>query len=467
MEPVIDKVKELAKSGQDFVDGLIQRRVNSSRRNPIEILKRLQREAFSDLMKLRERQEKVERLLSFYKTSKGSPFQEVKTHVKGEVDVLGGVLVMGDVNEEHNDALEIAGMGSGVSSRVTFETTIRQKDALVVEFVASHSGRGHNGDLSGSALTLDKVSYMANINDWFSIIAIPVGSRFRDLGNSLKSSNQVDSPADVISVKLSLIHAHKHVTIESSKTLSFLSYHICFISEGFLFLSQKHGLTDHSLAGPPLLNQQNDVAFGFAARESNVTASLVHSVSRIQRQPFCDGISHCTFGQIDYQFPGVKFSLMGLQQVHKSSGVKFNLGSLIAPIRLLKGRWTPETDGNRSAPLLMPKAHQNVSIGSIALKLESEVSESAKFGGWIEMSSSDPKHLQWGVNVFDDCEDEFGWGVNMSGVLQAQANRNPLQAESYVKLNLAKNCSLKPGIAYAVDGNTRIFGLMLRSNWSF
>ncbi|KAJ4828879.1 hypothetical protein Tsubulata_050146, partial [Turnera subulata] len=181
MEPVIDKVKELAKSGQDFVDGLIQRRVNSSRRNPIEILKRLQREAFSDLMKLRERQEKVERLLSFYKTSKGSPFQEVKTYVKGEVDVLGGVLVMGDVNEEHNDALEIAGMGSGVSSRVTFETTIRQKDALVAEFVASHSGRGHNGDLSGSALTLDKVSYMANINDWFSIIAIPVGSRFRDL----------------------------------------------------------------------------------------------------------------------------------------------------------------------------------------------------------------------------------------------------------------------------------------------
>lgn len=58
----------------------------------IDILKRLQREAFSEIMKLRDRQEKVERMIS----SKGGSFQETSsTHVRGEVDVLGAVLMMG------------------------------------------------------------------------------------------------------------------------------------------------------------------------------------------------------------------------------------------------------------------------------------------------------------------------------------------------------------------------------------
>jgi hypothetical protein len=38
MEPVasvVDKIKGVAKSGQDFVDGLLRRRENSSRRNPV------------------------------------------------------------------------------------------------------------------------------------------------------------------------------------------------------------------------------------------------------------------------------------------------------------------------------------------------------------------------------------------------------------------------------------------------
>ncbi|WRX31583.1 WD40 repeat - like 10 [Theobroma cacao] len=109
----------------------------SDGRIQIEILKRLQRESFSDLMKLRDRQDKVERLLSLYRTSKGNPFQESSTHLRGEVDLLGAVLLMSNVDEEHWDGVGRAGIRTGVGSRFRFETTVRDKDSVGVEFVAN------------------------------------------------------------------------------------------------------------------------------------------------------------------------------------------------------------------------------------------------------------------------------------------------------------------------------------------
>lgn len=155
----------------------------------IEILKRLQREAFSDLMKLRDRQDKVERVLSFYKSSKGSPFQEASTHIRGEIDVLGVLLMMIDINDQQNvDAIQRAGIRTGIDSRFTFETAIRQKDTLVTEFVATEKGQG---DVLGGPLSLSKILYAANVSDWFSMVAVPVGARCRDV--VVASSYQVQT----------------------------------------------------------------------------------------------------------------------------------------------------------------------------------------------------------------------------------------------------------------------------------
>ncbi|KAL9267322.1 hypothetical protein AKJ16_DCAP26365 [Drosera capensis] len=116
---VVEKVKSFVKSGEDFVTGLNRRRNKSSdSRNPIEILKRLQREAFSDLMKLRDRQEKVERVLTVYKTSKAGPFE-------------------GD--------RPIAGIRTGTVSWLVFGTTVRQKDSLEAEFATSLNRDGYGG----------------------------------------------------------------------------------------------------------------------------------------------------------------------------------------------------------------------------------------------------------------------------------------------------------------------------------
>lgn len=128
-------------------------------------------------MKLRDRQEKVERVLAFYKSSKGSPFQEANTHVRGEFDAVGALLMIGTIDESKRNAIERA-IRTGIDSRLTFETTLREKDTLVAEFVGSERGQMN---ILGSPLSLAKVLYAANISDWCSAVAIPVGGRCRDV----------------------------------------------------------------------------------------------------------------------------------------------------------------------------------------------------------------------------------------------------------------------------------------------
>ncbi|WCJ20595.1 SH3 domain-containing protein [Euphorbia peplus] len=335
----------------------------------IEILKRLQREAFSDQMKLRDKQDKLERVISYYRTSKGSPFQESSTRLRGDVDVLGAILLLGDVNQDYHDALCRAGIRTGVESKFTFETTVREKDTLFAEFGAGQNGVGYDSKGSGNALSLNKVSYMANVSDWLSLLAVPVGAQSRDFRTISNSSNQ------------------------------------------------RKGLTDLSFAGPPLLHQHNGSTVGLTVRKSNVIASVAQSLSGL-------GMQENSSNRIGQQHEDVE-------------------------------------------PLVERNALQSLATGSIALNLEFELDENTKIGGWVEMESSNSKQMRWAVNVFDDSEDEIGWGMCVSGMVEGSSNWSRLQAESYLKLNLGEKLSIKPGIAYAMDGNANTFALMLRSSWSF
>ncbi|MBA0693806.1 hypothetical protein Goari_004153 [Gossypium aridum] len=409
MNPIasgVDKIK-------GFVHDLVKGRDYSSRRNPIEILKRLQRESFSDLMKLRERQDKVERLLSFYKTSKENPFEGSNTLLKGEVDFLAAVLLMSMVDDEHWDGVGQAGIRSMVDSRFRFATTVGGKDTFGVEFMANQKRiENSNGDVYGTPLTLSKLFYKGSAGDWFSAIAIPFGAQFRDLNVTSASSLQVEK-----------------------------------------------GLTDLSF-GPPMLHQHNGGAIGVTVRRSNIIASLAQSFRGM-------GNEHCfsTFGQVVCQLPiRLKLSFLGLCRRPKLASRNFRLGALALPVGL--SRYLEDVDTvNEEA--FMPSDTNAPESGSVALMLESELDEYQRLGGWIEMKQTNPKILQWAVNLSDTSEDVFGWGVSVGGVVEGPRNWDHFQVESYVKLNLGKRCSLKPGIAYVVDGNSRTLALALRSNCSF
>ncbi|KAE9456919.1 hypothetical protein C3L33_11177, partial [Rhododendron williamsianum] len=422
MEPVasaVDKLKGFAKSTQDFANGVVSHWTgNPNRRNPIEILKRLQREAFSDLMKLRDRQDKVERILSFYKSSKGSPFQEASTHVRGEVDVLGALLFMDNDSQQNFSAIRRSGIRTGVHSRLTFETTIREKDTLVTEFVSNVTG---HDDVLGSPLSLAKVLYAANISDWFSVAAIPVGAHCRDVGISTNSPHQ------------------------------------------------KKALTNYSSLGPPLLNLCNGSAIGLMVRKSNIVASLAQFVSGLGMQPSSVGFTQCfsTFGQVVCQLSrSTKLSLLGIHQVPKFSSQEVRLGALAIPVGIFRRRNISEMTREASAPIIGAQTSENVPTGSIALMLESELDESTRIGGWFEMKRCNPRHLQWAVSIADTPDDEFGWGLSLGGLIQGPKSWDHFQVETFLNFNFGKRFSLQPALIYVMDGSTQFPSLMLRSNWS-
>ncbi|BAT77670.1 uncharacterized protein HKW66_Vig0094260 [Vigna angularis] len=404
MEAALEKFNAFTKSGQDFVDGVFRRR------NPIEILKRLQREAFSDIMKLRDRQEKVERILSFYQSSKEGPFQETSTHVRGHLDYLGSLLVLSDVNQQNIDAVDKCGIRTGVASRFIFETKIGEKCSGAVEFVATNATNGDRENCDERPLSLSKLSFTANVNDWFSFVAMPIGARGRDVAIASDSFDQV--------------------------------------GEGF---------TVFSYSGPPLLHLHNGTAIGITVRKSNVIASLTEHVTASQ-------IPHTssTFGQLLYQFSGgTKLSLLGLHHTPLSLKRLGNFDAFSFPIVLSK-----QNEVSEAATEVSSSTGIRTSGGSIALMAESKIDGFGKLGGWFEMNKLNPQSVQFGVNLSDDSQDSLGWGMSLSRFMENSENEAHFQAESYLRFNMGNKFCLKPGVVLGTDGKSKIAALMLRSNWS-
>ena len=131
-------------------------------------------------MKLRDRQEKLERVLAIHKTVKGSPFSETGTPTN-----MKGIFSVNSLFPFPN----VAGIRTGVESKFIFQTVTREKDTLIAEF----QGRQHNpsvdfteipnvSNFTAIPLSLSKVSYLANINHWLSFVAVPFGSQCHDFG---------------------------------------------------------------------------------------------------------------------------------------------------------------------------------------------------------------------------------------------------------------------------------------------
>ncbi|KAG7020436.1 hypothetical protein SDJN02_17120 [Cucurbita argyrosperma subsp. argyrosperma] len=424
MEPItfiVDKLKDFGTASHNFFDGLVRRRQQSSRRRPIEILKRLQRETFSDLMRLRDRQEKVEKVLSFNNTQRSSPLQENGTHVRGEVDILGALLLMSVIDNHSLETLRRAGISTGIHSRLTFETTVRENDSLVAEFVANQKAKVDFGVDSGSELTLSKVLYKASVRDWMSAIVAPIGARCRDVAI-------IASPS-----------------------------------------RREKGLTDISSFGPPLLDQPNGGAIGLTVRRSNVTASLAQFISTEEIQPSFGRIQHCfsTFGQLVCQFSrGTKLSLLGLLQAPKLCNQHIDLGALTISVGLGSRHESSETAATPDSCLLTA-SRKAISRGSMALLLESELDEVIRLGGWVEVRQSNPNDVQWAVSMSDNnSEEALGWGMNLGGIHGGTSGTDHFQIESYIKLNMSKRFNVKPGIAYVTDGDAYMMALLVRSNWS-
>lgn len=132
-------------------------------------------------MQLRERQEKVEKVLSLFKSTKSGPFAEESTRVKGVINVAG--LLARDSSEAD----------SGISSQFVFQTTVRNRDSLFAELIADHKYMPQDDDHIGSPLVLSKVMYVSNISNSFSVAAVPVGARCDDFSTDLNLPEVISS----------------------------------------------------------------------------------------------------------------------------------------------------------------------------------------------------------------------------------------------------------------------------------
>ena len=195
---------------------------------------------------------------------------------------------------------------------------------------------------------------------------------------------------------------------------------------------------------------------------TNIAASIAELVSGMQLQPDAAGSgSMSTFGQVTYQpYEETRVTLSCLWKIQKPS-YPLKFGTLAVPMGHLKRRKSSEVQGQSSSFATSRKA-DDISSGSIALMLDSELDESTNLSGWVELQKSS-NLLQWGAFLSDIPEDELGWGLRMEGKVRGPSSQ--LQLEGFLNFNFGKKFSLQPGLVYAMDGKNHTPALVFRSSW--
>jgi len=145
-------------------------------------LRRLQREAFADLLRVRERLDKLE----FYTGLRPSKTQSslgdggAKTRLKGEVSAGGAFVLLDDQSSRQSRiALERTGLHTGLDVRFTFETPYREQDVMITECSAGHSGS--DGSILGGPISVTKLVYNAQVTNDFNFVVAPLGARGSDV----------------------------------------------------------------------------------------------------------------------------------------------------------------------------------------------------------------------------------------------------------------------------------------------
>lgn len=143
-------------------------------------LRRLQREAFSELLRVRERLDKLEFFTGLRPSKTQSAFGgngAAKTRLKGAVSAGGAFVLLDDqTSRQSRAALEQAGLLTGLDVRFTFDTPYREKDVMITECSA-----GRSGSIPGGPISVTKLVYNAQVTNDFNVVVAPLGARGSDV----------------------------------------------------------------------------------------------------------------------------------------------------------------------------------------------------------------------------------------------------------------------------------------------
>uniref|UniRef100_A0A0E0M806 Uncharacterized protein n=1 Tax=Oryza punctata TaxID=4537 RepID=A0A0E0M806_ORYPU len=442
---------------------------------PAEIMKRLQREKFADMIKHMDGHEQIDRLVALYTSSaKGFHLPELPVRVKVALDAAGALLLVdGDELEQARDRLAKARNTTGLSSRFVFESSTRGgKDTVAAELA---TGLGAAAAASGRPLELTRLQYCAHVSDLLSMTLVPFGAQCNNFlhGSSLIQSIQ-------------------------SRALS---------------------------GGPPSYSERHDCGAGVSIKGSRFRASIAELIFGSPGEHGGGGGNGdhevpnrlTTFGKVSYETADdIKLSLSGLWQVRPPASRFSDLGALAVPLGSLKTRRTiassplspPTTQPPPSSDLMvqMPAppapltpmtgigstvavqgsvAAATVAAGTapaaarpapsshtVAVMVDCDMYETMRAEGWVEMetaaAAATPARprgpvARWGVCVSDCPEHELGWGVRIGGTAERNAHRP--HVEGFLSFDLGKGGRVQPGLVIAMDGDKRTPALVLRSSW--
>ncbi|CAM0956951.1 unnamed protein product [Alopecurus aequalis] len=448
---VADNVLGMLRSGQAFIRGAFwgssghatpprqttapqgQQQHHHHHNRPGEIMKRLQRETFPDVMRLMDKHEQIERILSMYRNGKGFHFPDLPVRVKVALEAVGALLLVDDEEFDHaREILGVAGNRTGLSSSFVLESKTRGKDTIAAELSTMLGTRAILGeeDTGRRPLELTRLQYCAHVNDWLSMVLVPFGAQCNGF-------------------------LHGTGLIENLRSQA-------------------------SLDGPPSFSEQHNCAAGLSIKGSNFTLSLAELIFGSGAQGTDHGVANrmTTFGQVRYEpAEDVKLSLSGLWQIRPSSSRFNNLGTLAVPFGSLKpqSNTSPAIQQGSSVLVQGPGTLAPIapvalggpeprSVQSMAAMVDCELFEAMRAQGWVEMegwSSRGP--VRWGCYLSDAPEHELGWGVRMGGTAEREKHHPHL--EGFLSFNLGRGGKLQPGLVYVMDGEKRTPALVLRSSW--
>jgi len=132
-------------------------------------------------MRVRERLDKLEFHTGLRKSKAQSPLGEgaAKTRLTGEVCAGGAFLLLDDVSSRYSRAALAEGLHTGMDARFTFETFYRERDVMITECSARHSGS--DGSVLGGPISVTKLVYNARVTDDFNVVVAPLGARGSDI----------------------------------------------------------------------------------------------------------------------------------------------------------------------------------------------------------------------------------------------------------------------------------------------
>lgn len=133
-------------------------------------------------MRVTERLDKLEFHTGLRKSKTQASLGEgaAKTRLKGEVCAGGAFLLLDDQSSRYSRAaLEQAGLHTGMDARFTFETFYRERDVMITECSAGHSGS--DGSVLGGPISVTKLVYNARVTDDLNVVVAPLGARGSDI----------------------------------------------------------------------------------------------------------------------------------------------------------------------------------------------------------------------------------------------------------------------------------------------